>query len=123
LLAFITSYDKGYLGFPGGIARLLSRVGDRSYAFYLVNGPVVALGLRLSPFNGMDRANTADSLLRTGGFLTCTLVMAELTYCLIEVPARLHGRKLAKPYDAATSACGCYEPEPAGNAASEAGSR
>jgi len=38
------------------------------------------LGLRLSPFNGMDRANTADLLWLTGGFLTCTLVMAELTY-------------------------------------------
>ncbi|MFM0192953.1 hypothetical protein PQQ65_07690 [Paraburkholderia strydomiana] len=88
MLVFITSYDKGYLGFPEGIARLLSRVCDRSYAIYLVNGAVIALGLRLSPFNGMDRANTADSLLRTGGFLTCTLVMAELTYRLIEVPAR-----------------------------------
>lgn len=107
MLVFITSYDKGYLGFPEGIARLLSRVGDRSYAIYLANGPVVALGLRLSPFNGMDRTNTADSLLRTGGFLTCTLVMAELTYRLIEVPARLHGRKLAQAYCSAMSARGC----------------
>ncbi|MGC2038404.1 MAG: hypothetical protein WA692_12320 [Paraburkholderia caledonica] len=71
---------QGYLGFPEGIARLLSRVCDRSYAMYLVNGAVIALGLRLSPFNGMDRANTADLLWLTGGFLTCTLVMAELTY-------------------------------------------
>ncbi|OWJ60211.1 acyltransferase family protein [Paraburkholderia caledonica] len=120
-LVYIASYDKGYLGFRGGIARLFSWAGDRSYAIYLVNGPVIALGLRLSPFNGMDRANTADLLLLTGGFLTCTLVMAEMTYRLIEVPARLHGRKLAKAYGAATSARGCYEPAPAGNAASEAG--
>ena len=87
-MVYIASHDNGYLGLHGGIAKLLSWVGDRSYAIYLANGPVVALGLRLSPFNGMDRANTADSLLRTGGFLTCTLVMAELTYRLIEVPAR-----------------------------------
>ncbi|MBT2794732.1 hypothetical protein [Paraburkholderia strydomiana] len=118
----IASYDNGYLGFREGIARLLSRVGVRSYAIYLVNGPVIALGLRLSPFNGMDRANTTDLLLLTGGFLTCTLVLAELTYRLIEVPARLHGRKLAKAYGAAMSACGGYEPAPAGKAAREAGS-
>ena len=101
---------------------MFSWAGDRSYAIYLVNGPVIALGLRLSPFNGMDRANTADLLLLTGGFLTCTLVMAEMTYRLIEVPARPHDRKFAKPYDAATSARGCYEPEPAGKEAREAGS-
>ncbi|MFM0474697.1 hypothetical protein PQR29_15690 [Paraburkholderia strydomiana] len=87
-MVYIASHDNVYLGLHGGIAKLLSWVGDRSYAIYLANGPVVALGLRLSPFNGMDRANAADSLLRTGGFLTCTLVMAELTYRLIEVPAR-----------------------------------
>lgn len=83
-MVYIASHDNVYLGLHRGIAKLLSWVGDRSYAIYLAN----ALGLRLSPFNGMDRANTADSLLRTGGFLTCTLVMAELTYRLIEVPAR-----------------------------------
>ncbi len=97
-----------------------SRVGDRSYAIYLVNGPVIALGLRLSPFSGMDRANTTDLLLLTGVFLSCTLVLAELTYRLIEVPARLHGRKLARAYGEAASARGRYEPAAAAKTAREA---
>jgi peptidoglycan/LPS O-acetylase OafA/YrhL len=120
LLVFIASYDKGYLGLHGCMARLLSWVGDRSYAIYLVNGPVIALGLRLPPFSGMDRANTTDLLLLTGAFLSCTLVLAELTYRLIEVPARLHGRKLARAYGGAASARGRYEPAAAGKTAREA---
>jgi peptidoglycan/LPS O-acetylase OafA/YrhL len=94
------------------MARLLSWVGDRSYAIYLVNGPVIALGLRFSPFSGMDRTHSTDLLLMSAVFLACTLVLAELTHRFVEVPARLHGRKLANAYNNATHAAACHQPAP-----------
>jgi peptidoglycan/LPS O-acetylase OafA/YrhL len=97
-LVFIASYDKGYLGLHGGIARLLSWVGDRSYAIYLVHGILIALLLRVGPLSHFDRHSLPDLSLITAVVLIGTVVLAETTYKLIEVPARLHGRKLAKAY-------------------------
>ncbi|CAB3712334.1 hypothetical protein LMG24238_04266 [Paraburkholderia sediminicola] len=98
LLVFIASYDEGYLGLHGFVGKLLSWIGNRSYAIYLVNGAVIALGLRSGPLSEMSRHHLSDLLLMSAVFLVVTLILADVTYRFIEVPARLHGRKLAMAY-------------------------
>ncbi len=98
LLVYVASYDKGYLGLHGFFGKLLSWVGDRSYAIYLVSSAVLAIGLRVGPLAHTSRNNLPDLLLTTVAFMLLTLIIAEISYRVIEVPARLRGRKLSESY-------------------------
>lgn len=99
-LVFVASFDKGYLGVGGVLGRVMSWVGDRSYAIYLVHGVVIGVGLRVGPLAHLDRQNVADLCVITVALIVVTLILSELSYRFIEVPARLHGRKLAQAYHA-----------------------
>ena len=103
-LVFIASYDKGYLGIHGMLGRILSWMGDRSYTIYLIHGMVIVALLRVGPLSRLDRGNLTDLSLITGAMLLITLVLAEISYRFIEIPARLYGRKLSKQYQARMAA-------------------
>lgn len=97
-LVFIASFDNGYLGIGGLIGRVLSWIGDRSYAIYLVHPAIIAIALRVGPLSHLNRSSAADLTIIILSILLISLILAELSYHFIEVPARLHGRKLAKAY-------------------------
>jgi len=98
LLVFVASYDKGYLGIHGIIGQFFSWLGDRSYAVYLIHGFVIVFLLRVGPLSHLDRGNPISDVEITGAVLSVTLVLAELTYRFIEVPARIYGRDLSRKY-------------------------
>jgi peptidoglycan/LPS O-acetylase OafA/YrhL len=105
-LVFVASFDKGYLGVGGVMGRILSWVGDRSYAIYLAHGCILAVGLRIGPLAHIDRQHVGSLAELTVMFIVITLILAELSHRFIEVPARIHGRRLAKAYHARCAGSG-----------------
>lgn len=99
-LTFIASFDRGYLGIRGWMARLMTWLGSRSYAVYLTHLGVFSLTARLAHLQ--DPA-PHPGVLMAQLFVVALLVTfgaAELTYRFLERPARNHGRALAAAYEA-----------------------
>ena len=63
----------------------LTWLGDRSYAIYLIHMPLLDLFVKL---NGQLGGSPAEILLGWTGFVTATLVLADLSLRWVENPAR-----------------------------------
>lgn len=98
ILVYAASYDKKYLGVSGIMAKLFLWLGERSYGIYLCHGSVIVFLLHVAPYNRLDRGNLQNLIFIAAAILVVTLVLAELSYRIIELPARLYGRNLARLY-------------------------
>jgi peptidoglycan/LPS O-acetylase OafA/YrhL len=97
-LVYAASFDKGYVVGNSFLRSWLATIGSRSFAIYLVHVPAYAmtreLFFRLHPppmFPGLR----TDLLYLVPG-LALTFLFAELSFRLIERPARRRGRRLAQ---------------------------
>jgi peptidoglycan/LPS O-acetylase OafA/YrhL len=95
LIVWICSYDRGYFMRPSLLRRILSWIGDRSFAMYLIHIPAFALtrviweklyGFPLSGSFTLRFSITAILL---------TVVAADLNYKFVEEPLRKRGRSRA----------------------------
>lgn len=92
VIVWICSYDKGYFMADGPLRRGLAWIGERSFAIYLIHpfafwltGPVMRAIYPGVEFTGSYTVRFAA----VGAVLT--LVLAELSYRLIETPFRARG--------------------------------
>ncbi len=100
-LVFVAGYDRGYCLAPGPVRRLLTWIGARSYALYLVHTPVFCgtneLFFRLTGHLVPDPSLTLPALAIGLGL---ALLLADLNYRFLETPLRRHGRRIARAFEA-----------------------
>lgn len=99
LLVFIASYDGDYLMRKGPLKSLLTWVGARSYAIYLIHIPAFCLAREIwyrigQPATPSFNPAYLDQLVLTA--LVLILLLSELNYRLVEMPLRLKGRALSQ---------------------------
>ncbi|MBE1159203.1 acyltransferase family protein [Dyella acidiphila] len=97
-LVWLASYDKDYLLPAGRLKQLLTWIGHRSYAIYLIHIPAYFF-LREVAFRA-DLAVTAPlhALAWAATGVALTLALADLNYRFLEQPLRRHGRAVADRY-------------------------
>lgn len=100
LLVWIASYNGSYFTKNSTIAELSNYIGSRSYAIYLTHAICLSL-VRQIFFNDFnDPIPTNFDILHTtiyiASFLGMTLILAELSYRLIETPLRSKGESISK---------------------------
>lgn len=93
LLVLLASYDRGYLVPPGVLRNLLSWIGERSYALYLIHIPVFYLSREIL-FNTPLAGSTPTQQWINHGLLSVALllILSECSYRLIELPWLHRGR-------------------------------
>lgn len=100
-LVFIASFDKGYITRCWVIRKPLAVIGERSFALYLVHFPVYAatheIWFRLEPQGTVFGGTYFLRFLLTA--LGITVIAAELTHRLIEVPMRQRGYQIAHKFE------------------------
>ncbi|MBN3758281.1 acyltransferase [Paraburkholderia sp. Tr-20389] len=102
-LVFIASFNRGYITRISLVRKVLTAIGVRSFALYLVHYPLYAatreLWFRLEP------AGTTFGGAYIVRFSLTALVLivlaTELTHRLIEIPMREKGRRIARAFEAA----------------------
>jgi len=94
VLVFIASYDQGYLMRACPLRTLLSWVGSRSFAIYLIHNPAYwlthELWYRIMPEGTSFNGTYSLRFLLTAFFLI--VVFSEMNYRFVETPFRLRGR-------------------------------
>ncbi|MFJ3051317.1 acyltransferase family protein [Pseudomonas nitroreducens] len=98
LLVGTASYDKGYLPVPAALSGVLSWLGSRSYALYVIHICAFRASFevwhRYAQARGMELgASFTLELVLTA--LVMMLLAAELNYRLLEQPLRRKGAELA----------------------------
>ena len=97
ILVFIASHDQNFLFGYLPVRLVLTWVGTRSYALYLVHVPAFCasreLWIRLSSANHVFGPHDLVRLLATG--ISLLVVGAEINYRLLELPLRRHGAAIA----------------------------
>lgn len=93
LLVLLASYDRGYLVPPGMLRNLLSWIGERSYALYLIHIPVFYLSREIL-FDTPLAGSTSTQQWINHGLLSVALllILSECSYRLIELPWLHRGR-------------------------------
>lgn len=94
LPVFVASHDRGWIWPSGWLGRVAAWFGGRSYALYLAHVACYDATRELVPM-------LAPSLVGNTGVYLCvglglTLLAAELTHRLVEVPLREHGKRIAE---------------------------
>jgi peptidoglycan/LPS O-acetylase OafA/YrhL len=96
VLVWLASYDQGYILPRGALKRVLTWVGARSYAIYLIHVPVYFFMREV--FYRLDVTMPAHGVgavaIRLSA-LALILLFAQLNYRYVEQPLRRYGRKLA----------------------------
>jgi peptidoglycan/LPS O-acetylase OafA/YrhL len=96
VLVLMASYDCDFLLPDSRCKRLLIRLGERSYAIYLIHVPAFFATREL--FYRFAPASTASFTL-AAAYLVCgaslLLLLTELNFRLLETPLRKHGARVA----------------------------
>lgn len=94
LWVFVASFDAGYVlprFFPRSV---MLWMGSRSYAIYLCHFPAWCASVEIFYRHGtMRHIPVTIQYIVLGGSMLCA--SAELTYRVVEIPLRNHGRKIA----------------------------
>lgn len=98
LLVWIASYDRNFLFPPGCFKSVVSWIGSRSYAIYLIHVPAFLLTreiwFRLDVGGvGFGPSYFYPFILTSAGLI---LILSDLNYRLVETPLRLYGKKVAQ---------------------------
>ena len=96
-LVWIASHDLDFVLQEGRIKRLLTWIGGRSYAIYLIHIPVY-FALRETAFRLGSDISTPTPVHAVALMLLATalvLGLAHLNYCYVEQPLRRRGRGIA----------------------------
>jgi len=93
MLVYLASLNRGLISSDGVVRRCLVFIGARSYALYLVHIPMLIVG---STLFGLPLRGDIKVIMSVASGLVMTFVAAEITYRLVEVPARNFGLKLAR---------------------------
>jgi peptidoglycan/LPS O-acetylase OafA/YrhL len=100
LLVWLASYDSDYLLANGHLKQMLTWIGSRSYAIYIIHIPVYFL-LREAEFRLGFVASTMSPLhavTLAAIAVTLTLWLCDLNYRLVEQPLRRRGQSVADRY-------------------------
>lgn len=100
ILVWIASYDNDYLLSTGPFKRVLTWVGARSYAIYLIHIPAYFF-IRETAFRlGIQTSNTdfVHTMALTIAAVALTMTAADVNFRFVEAPLRRHGRSRANSY-------------------------
>ncbi|EJN17218.1 putative acyltransferase [Pseudomonas sp. GM79] len=107
LLVWIASYNGSYFTKNATVAKLSSYIGSRSYAIYLTHAICLSLVRQIffNDFNDPTPTNfdVPHTAIYITAFLGMTLILAELSYRLIETPLRSKGESISKKIKYKTS--------------------
>lgn len=99
LLVWVCSYQEGYLYCPPGLSRLLSWLGSRSYAVYVIHVCAYHFSIefwtRYAQSNGgeLDKSFALELVLTALLFI---VICAELNFRFIEEPLRRKGAEISR---------------------------
>ena len=94
LLVLLAIFQQQLIWLPAPLRRIVSNIGDRSYALYLAHCPSFALVKSIAIFLGFQHGWISVLGTICMGFVVSYL-LAELTYRWVEVPCRKFGTHLA----------------------------
>jgi peptidoglycan/LPS O-acetylase OafA/YrhL len=118
VLVLIASYDRDYLVGHRPVRVVLTWIGTRSYALYIVHIPAFCVAreiwLRLLPGTNFGPHDIPNLL---GTALTLTVVAADLNYRLLELPLRRRGAEIARRVQAESPAPGAAPATPSSSLA------
>jgi peptidoglycan/LPS O-acetylase OafA/YrhL len=101
-LVFIASYNEDFLFGQGSVRTVLTWIGTRSYAIYLVHVPAFCatqeIWHRILPKGTVFGPHNLLALLATG--IPLLLFCAELNFRYLEVPLRRHGAAISARLEA-----------------------
>lgn len=112
IMVWIASYDRNYFYNVVGFKNFFMWLGSRSYALYIVHGPVLIatneIWRRLLPNVSNPSGNLTFRYLST--FLALTVILSELNYRCLEVPLRATGLRISKRISWREGSEGCSMP-------------
>lgn len=92
-LVFAASFNAGYIANSTFLTQVLSYIGDRSYTLYLTHIPAYLITREIF-FRTQGHLDTVPVALYISSALAILWVITELSYRLIEIPLRNHGRRI-----------------------------
>src|SRR5262249_39470198 len=94
VLVFVASGDRNYFTNGRVFSLLAKHIGSRSYSMYLVHLPVFCIAHDLmAPYAGAPNEMVMQ-LFAGIVSVAVVLVLAEISYVVLESPLRLYGRRL-----------------------------